>query len=70
MKKGKGIPTALEVPLPVIFSVVAIYFRVNVTLYRTEQLSPCSYSLPRQAFFGSPQLAGTTACGLARQVSP
>jgi hypothetical protein len=25
--------------------------RVNVALYQTEQLSPCSYSLPRQTFF-------------------
>ena len=39
MKKGKGTPTALEVPLPVIFStsiVVAIYFKGKRTLYQTE----------------------------------
>jgi hypothetical protein len=53
-KKGKGTPTALEVPLPVIFStliVAAIYVKGKRTLYQTEQLSPCFYSLPRQAFF-------------------
>jgi hypothetical protein len=38
-KKGKGTPTALEVPLPVIFStliVAAIYSKGKPALYQTE----------------------------------
>jgi hypothetical protein len=53
-EKGKGTLTALEVPSPVIFSpviVAAIYVKGKRTLYQTEQLSPCFYSLSRQAFF-------------------
>ena len=53
-KKGKGTPTALEVPMPVIFStsiVAAICLKGKAALYQTEQLSPCFYSLSRQAFF-------------------
>ena len=68
-KKGKGTPTALEVPLPVIFST----FNRGGYLPSGQGLpyiKPSNYRLvftlnPVKRFFGSPQLAGTTACGLA-----
>jgi hypothetical protein len=52
-KKGKGTPYQSEALLPVIFSttvviiVLAIYpQKAKVTLYQTEQLSPCLCPLP------------------------
>ena len=71
-KTGKGTPTALEVPLPVIFST----FNRGGYLPSGQGLpyiKPSNYRLvftlyPVKRFFGSPQLAGTIACVTTRRL--